>query len=218
MGCTELTLSQVLDLAEQFSIDCLELRSLENRIDLPAYLAEQPGGLPAVRQSLFTPSLPPPLQAPGRSFEAIRQNDILLHHPYESFQPIISLLEQAAVDPQVLAIKMTLYRTSGDSPLLNALITAAHNEKQVTILAELKARFDEANNIAWARKMEEAGIHVVYGLVGLKTHCKVLLIVRREESHLQSYLHLGTGNYHPRTARFYTDFSLLTCRPALTIS
>ncbi|NBS79054.1 polyphosphate kinase 1 [bacterium] len=179
-------------------------------------LTESGRGLPHLHDPLFTPSVPPPLQSPGRSFEAIRQNDILLHHPYESFQPIISLLEQAAVDPQVLAIKMTLYRTSGDSPLLNALITAAHNEKQVTILVELKARFDEANNIAWARKMEEAGIHVVYGLVGLKTHCKVLLIVRREESHLQSYLHLGTGNYHPRTARFYTDFSLLTCRPALT--
>ena len=179
-------------------------------------LTESGRGLPHLHDPLFTPSLPPPLQAPGRSFEAIRQNDSLLHHPYESFQPIISLLEQAAVDPQVLAIKMTLYRTSGDSPLLNALITAARNEKQVTILVELKARFDEANNIAWARKMEEAGIHVVYGLVGLKTHCKVLLIVRREESHLQSYLHLGTGNYHPRTARFYTDFSLLTCRPALT--
>jgi polyphosphate kinase len=179
-------------------------------------LTESGRGLPHLHDPLFTPSLPPPLQPPGRSFDAIRQNDILLHHPYESFQPIISLLEQAAADPQVLAIKMTLYRTSGDSPVLNALIAAAHNEKQVTILVELKARFDEANNIAWARKMEEAGIHVVYGLVGLKTHCKVLLIVRREESHLVSYLHLGTGNYHPRTARFYTDFSLLTCRPALT--
>ena len=179
-------------------------------------LTESGRGLPNLHDPLFTPSIPPPLALPARTFDTIRQNDILLHHPYESFQPIISLLEQAAIDPQVLAIKMTLYRTSGDSPLLNALIAAAHNEKQVTILVELKARFDEANNIAWARKMEEAGIHVVYGLVGLKTHCKILLIVRKEEDHLQSYLHLGTGNYHPRTARFYTDFSLLTCRPVLT--
>ena len=171
---------------------------------------------PGLRDPSFTPTLPASLPGGPADFETIRQRDILLHHPYESFTPIISLLEHAATDPSVLAIKMTLYRTSGDSPVLNALITAAHNEKQVTVLVELKARFDEANNIAWAKKMEEAGIHVVYGLVGLKTHCKMLLIVRREENHLRSYLHLGTGNYHPRTARLYTDFSLLTSRSALT--
>ena len=169
-----------------------------------------------LRDPSFTPALPPSLPGGSADFDSIRQHDILLHHPYESFTPIVSLLEHAAADPSVLAIKMTLYRTSGDSPVLNALIAAAHNEKQVTVLVELKARFDEANNIAWAKKMEEAGIHVVYGLVGLKTHCKMLLLVRREEGHLRSYLHLGTGNYHPRTARLYTDFSLLTCRPALT--
>ena len=169
-----------------------------------------------LRDPSLTPALPCSLPGGAADFEAIRQRDILLHHPYESFTPIVSLLEHAATDPSVLAIKMTLYRTSGDSPVLNALIAAAHNEKQVTVLVELKARFDEANNIAWAKKMEEAGIHVVYGLVGLKTHCKMLLLVRREEGHLRSYLHLGTGNYHPRTARLYTDFSLLTSRPALT--
>jgi len=179
-------------------------------------LTEAGRNQPGLRDPSFTPALPSSLPGGPADFEAIRQRDILLHHPYESFNPIVSLLEHAATDPSVLAIKMTLYRTSGDSPVLNALIAAAHNEKQVTVLVELKARFDEANNIAWAKKMEEAGIHVVYGLVGLKTHCKMLLLVRREEGHLRSYLHLGTGNYHPRTARLYTDFSLLTSRPALT--
>jgi polyphosphate kinase len=179
-------------------------------------LSEAGRNQPGLRDPSFTPALPFSLPGGSADFESIRQRDILLHHPYESFTPIVSLLEHAATDPSVLAIKMTLYRTSGDSPVLNALITAAHNEKQVTVLVELKARFDEANNIAWAKKMEEAGIHVVYGLVGLKTHCKMLLLVRREEGHLRSYLHLGTGNYHPRTARLYTDFSLLTSRPALT--
>ena len=164
----------------------------------------------------FQPTRDPALPKHADFFEVLRRQDVLLHHPYDSFDPIVELIEEAAEDPQVLAIKITLYRTSGDSPIVEALIHAADSGKQVTAIVELRARFDEATNIRWARRLEEAGAHVIYGVVGLKIHCKALLIVRRDADRLRHYVHLGTGNYHPRTARIYTDFSLLTSEPDLT--
>ncbi len=171
---------------------------------------------PDLKYPVFTPVELPNLRVATSIFAAMQERDILLHHPYESFTPVVDFVQQGARDPGVLAIKQTLYRTSGDSPIIGALIEASRNGKQVTALIELKARFDEANNIKWAKELEEAGVHVVFGLVGHKTHCKCSMIVRQETDGLRHYVHLGTGNYNPKTARLYSDLSLLTCNPEIT--
>jgi polyphosphate kinase len=185
----------------------LDIRSLSHFADIP--------GFDPLRFPPFQPQIPVEYEGQERLWQMLRERDVVLHHPYESFEPVVQLVTQAANDPDVLAIKQTLYRTSGDSPIVRALAHAAQSGKQVTVLVELMARFDEERNITWAKQLEKAGVHVIYGLVGLKTHAKILLIVRREKDGIRRYVHLGTGNYNDRTARLYTDFGLMTSDEAI---
>ena len=169
-------------------------------------------GFDHLKEPKYIPQQPKMLDASRDLFEQIREHDILLHHPYETFDPVVNFVKKAASDPNVLAIKQTLYRVSSHSPIIASLAQAAENGKQVSVLVELKARFDEENNIVWAKKLEKAGCHVIYGLVGLKTHSKITLVVRKEEDEIRRYVHLGTGNYHDSTAKLYTDMGMFTSK------
>jgi polyphosphate kinase len=216
---TDQTISDgILDiLVENLEIAANEVCRVPGPLDL-SRLKQLPSiDRPELRDEPFEPWVSPDLSAHADEdmFTVIREGDRILHHPYESFQPVIDLLQKAAKDPDVLAIKMTLYRVGRNSPIVQTLLEAIENGKQVAVLVELKARFDEESNIEWARALEREGVHVVYGLVGLKVHCKIALIVRREQDGIRRYLHLGTGNYNATTARLYTDFSMFTCNAAI---
>ncbi|MBR2403131.1 MAG: RNA degradosome polyphosphate kinase [Lachnospiraceae bacterium] len=200
-------------LKKELSVTADEIYEINGPLDL-TFLMKVYGmnGFDHLKNPPFTPQPVPELPADCDIFEQIRKGDILLHHPYQSFEPVVEFIREAAKDPDVLAIKQTLYRVSGNSPIIAALAQAAENGKQVSVLVELKARFDEENNIGWAKMLEKAGCHVIYGLVGLKTHSKITLVVRREEDGIRRYVHLGTGNYNDATAKLYTDTGLLTCK------
>ena len=207
--------SRLLEFLEkEFSVSEEKIFEIEGPLDL-TFLMKLYGldGFEWLREDRYArPQEIPRLPAGCNIFEQIRGGDIFMHHPYQTFQPVVNFVAQAAEDPQVLAIKQTLYRVSGNSPIIAALAKAAENGKQVTVLVELKARFDEENNIVWARKLEHAGCHVIYGLAGLKTHSKITLVVRREDDGIRRYVHLATGNYNDTTAKIYTDIGLMTCR------
>ncbi len=202
-------------LIEELEIEAHQVYTVTGMLNMGDLFPMALINVPELRDTPFSPGIAPPLRNTEDIFAVIRKQDVLLHHPYQAFSSVIDFLAAAAADPNVLTIKHTLYRTSGDSPILTALIDAADSGKQVACLVELKARFDEANNINWAKQLEKAGVHVVYGLVGLKTHSKVTLVVRREKEGIRRYLHIGTGNYNPRTAGIYTDVGILTCAPNL---
>ncbi len=206
-------------LLRELDVDRVDVVQLPGLLDLSSLWQVHAVDRPDLKDAPFVPATHPAFgerETPKSVFSTLREGDILVHHPYDSFSTSVQrFIEQAAADSQVLAIKQTLYRTSGDSPIVNALIAAAEAGKQVVALVEIKARFDEQANIKWARKLEQAGVHVVYGLVGLKTHCKTCLVVRREGSTIRRYCHIGTGNYNPKTARLYEDVGLLTSSPEI---
>ena len=201
---------------KELSIDEDDIYRIDGPLDL-TFLMKMYGlsGFEHLKAEKYEPQPVPEFMGEGSVFDQIRKGDILLHHPYQSFEPVIRFVREAAKDPDVLAIKQTLYRVSGNSPIIAALAQAAENGKQVSVLVELKARFDEENNMVWAKKLEKAGCHVIYGLVGLKTHSKITLVVRREEDGIRRYVHLGTGNYNDATAKQYTDIGMMTCSEAI---